>query len=216
MSSGIGIRTSTRWLVRGIGLIVVLVLACSILLYVVSAMGRSDSTEDQYAVWSAFLNSALLDGHDWGADGRCLVVLQGHTVRHFGDDGTLRDSAMALLSLLFGKKPIAQLSSQTFRSFRIRNIWRESVTSSFRINGSYEVATQKDIELFAKPEQSQRRFSGSCGYVELSAVGFNSAHSEAFFRADHFCGLCGGGGYVLMTKINGEWRVVKWDLFWVS
>jgi hypothetical protein len=90
------------------------------------------------------------------------------------------------------------------------------VTSSFRINGSYEVATQKDIELFAKPEQFQRRFSGSCGYVELSAVGFNSAHSEAFFRAYHFCGLCGGGGYVLMTKINGEWRVVKWDLSWVS
>jgi hypothetical protein len=51
--------------------------------------------------------------------------------------------------------------------------------------------------------------------VELSAVGFNSAHSEAFFRADHFCGLCGGGGYVLMTKINGEWRVVKWDLSWL-
>jgi hypothetical protein len=78
------------------------------------------------------------------------------------------------------------------------------------------VATQKDIELFAKPEHFDRLFPGNCGYVELSAVGFDSAHSEAFFRADHFCGLCGGGGYVLMSKSNGKWRVVKWELSWVS
>jgi hypothetical protein len=52
--------------------------------------------------------------------------------------------------------------------------------------------------------------------VELSAVGFNSSQTEAFFRADHYCGLCGGGGYAVMRKTEGVWRLVEWDLGWVS
>ena len=98
-------------------------------LYLANAAEQSRSVEDQYAVWSAFLNSELVENyHDW--DRRCLVVLHGRTIRHFGDDGTFRDSLRALLSGMFHKSPIPEMSAETFRSFRIRNIWRESLTGS--------------------------------------------------------------------------------------
>src|ERR1051326_1993449 len=98
MSFGIGIHTAIWRLLGGIGTIVVFGIASSILLHVANASERSSSTEDQYAVWSAFLKSELLEnGHDWGAGG-CLVVLQSHTIRHFADDGTARDGLHALLS----------------------------------------------------------------------------------------------------------------------
>jgi hypothetical protein len=34
-------------------------------------------------------------------------------------------------------------------------------------------------------------------------VGFNPSRTQAVFYIDHFCGLCGGGRYVLMEKIYG-------------
>lgn len=41
----------------------------------------------------------------------------------------------------------------------------------------------------------------------LSGVGFNLTRTEAVFYIDHFFGLCGGGRYVLMEKVNGGWLV---------
>jgi len=35
---------------------------------------------------------------------------RGHTIRHFGDDGTFRDTLVAVLSVAFQKKPIPETS----------------------------------------------------------------------------------------------------------
>ena len=149
------------------------------------------------------------------ADGRCAVIVRGRTIRHFADEGTLRDTLLVLLPSAFRKRPILA-TPETFGNFLIRNTWRESVTRSFRLNGRYEIATDIDLRLFGDPVKFDNRFPDNCGYVELSAVGFNTDRTEALFRADHFCGLCGGGGYVLMRKNQQEWRIVTWDLSWVS
>jgi hypothetical protein len=54
------------------------------------------------------------------------------------------------------------------------------------------------------------------GLIILSGVGFNPARTQAVFYIDHFCGLCGGGRYVLMEKINGSWRVRGEHYIWIS
>ena len=42
---------------------------------------------------------------------------------------------------------------------------------------------------------------------EVSAVGFNNEHTRALVYVGHICGgLCGGGTYHLMVKINGKWE----------
>src|SRR5215467_1070378 len=48
---------------------------------------------------------------------------------------------------------------------------------------------------------------GTILWMKNAGVGLNLTKSEAIFYIDHFCGLCGGGGYIVMRKVNGQWRV---------
>lgn len=59
-------------------------------------------------------------------------------------------------------------------------------------------------------------FPISLGSIAVSRAGVNLAETEAIFYIDHFCGLCGGGRYVLMRKINGTWKVVSEHYTWIS
>jgi hypothetical protein len=54
------------------------------------------------------------------------------------------------------------------------------------------------------------------GLIVLSGVGFNPSHSQAMFYIDHFCGLCGGGRYVLLEKVDGVWHVRDEHYVWIS
>jgi hypothetical protein len=49
-----------------------------------------------------------------------------------------------------------------------------------------------------------------------SDVGFNRNHTQAVFYIDHFCGLCGGGRYVRMAKIDGAWHIQGEHWTWIS
>lgn len=55
------------------------------------------------------------------------------------------------------------------------------------------------------------------GIFVVSHVGLSLNKSEALFYVDPFCpGLCGGGGYVLMRKVDGVWHVADRRVTWVS
>jgi len=75
-----------------------------------------------------------------------------------------------------------------------------------------------DIQL-SSPVAAER-VPGSGGYVEMSAVGFNSDKTLALLYAGHSCGgLCGGGTYHLLKKADGKWTEINWPgttCTWVS
>ena len=49
--------------------------------------------------------------------------------------------------------------------------------------------------------------SGSGGYFQMSAVGFDGAGTRAMVYMGYQCGgLCGGGNLHLLEKVNGGWR----------
>lgn len=53
--------------------------------------------------------------------------------------------------------------------------------------------------------------------ISISQLGFNFSKTEAILYFDRSCaGLCGGGGYILMRKVDGGWRVVDEHNTWVS
>jgi hypothetical protein len=54
------------------------------------------------------------------------------------------------------------------------------------------------------------------GFITLSGIGFDVSGTQAVFYIDHFCGLCGGGRYVLMEKVNGAWHVREEQYTWIS
>jgi hypothetical protein len=66
-------------------------------------------------------------------------------------------------------------------------------------------------------DQFYRRFPGSSGWYELSAIGFNRGPTEALLFVQRHCGeLCGSGSFVLLRKTVTGWRVFAVELDWVS
>ena len=62
-----------------------------------------------------------------------------------------------------------------------------------------------------------RKYPNSPGLMFFSKVGFNDRHDQAFLYMGRSCGgLCGGGEYVLLNKVNGEWVVSNEQELWVS
>lgn len=52
-----------------------------------------------------------------------------------------------------------------------------------------------------------RRYPDSGGYMEVSAVGFNTTKTRALVYVSHHCGgLCGGGSHHLLEKGDGGWQ----------
>jgi hypothetical protein len=80
--------------------------------------------------------------------------------------------------------------------------------------GRATVALTSQSDYFS-PE-FQKRFPNNMGLIAVSGVGFNPNRTQAVFYVDHFCGLCGGGRYVLMEKIEGSWHVRDEHYTWIS
>lgn len=62
-----------------------------------------------------------------------------------------------------------------------------------------------------------RKYPGSWGWTELSLVGFDRKAHQAVVYVGGYCGeLCGGGYVFLLTKSQGEWKVIGESQCWVS
>ena len=61
------------------------------------------------------------------------------------------------------------------------------------------------------------KYPNSAGLFRLSRVGFNSdGNQAAFYISNHCGGLCGSGYFVIMEKVNSNWKVVQEIQAWVS
>jgi hypothetical protein len=68
-----------------------------------------------------------------------------------------------------------------------------------------------------KPIDFQTKFPNNLGYFVVSHAGLSPSKTEAILYVAHFCpGLCGGGAYFLMRKVNGVWSVVDRHVTWIS
>ena len=61
------------------------------------------------------------------------------------------------------------------------------------------------------------KYPDSTGLLSFSKVGFNDRQDQAFVYMARSCGgLCGGGEYVLLNKVNGKWVISNEQELWVS
>jgi len=61
-------------------------------------------------------------------------------------------------------------------------------------------------------EKFGKQYPDSGGWIELSAVGFNTDKTVAVVYMGHHCGmLCGGGGFHVLQKKDGKWEPLKWN-----
>ena len=172
---------------------------------------RERNTDEEYAVYSAYLSEALLnDAHDWSVGGPIELVVQDKTKA----GGNLR---MRGLYALDGRAHFDQLDTSTRASYLLRNIFPTRIRPKFALPSRAKmiVASQSDVQSYGSSE-FQKRFPRNMGFITLSGAGFNHPQTQAVFYIDHVCGLCGGGRYVLMEKINGSWQTRAEHYTWIS
>lgn len=187
------------------------VLALMIAVALVAAAGwaeRVRNADEEYAVYSAYLSEGLLnDAHDWSVGGPVLVVVIDRT-------RPAENMRLSVLHLLRGRENFDQLHISTIASYFVRNLFSTRILPKFVLPSRAKVAFISESD--DGSQDFQQRYPQNLGLVALSGAGFNPSHTQSVFYIDHFCGLCGGGRYVLMEKLNGSWRVRDEHYTWIS
>ena len=152
---------------------------------------------EQYAVYSAYLESEITDNfHDYGTGKGFVLLIQNRTA-------PVHVAAPRFHRL---KTDAPALQDATLMNLVAENLVSEVLAKRFRLPVNYELLSEEQL---VKP-------GSYAEYVTVSRVGFNKDLSQALFYTEHICGLCGGGGYVLMERRLGQWRVKAFLSTWVS
>jgi len=185
-----------------------ILIALAVLLVSFGWLERVRNEQEEYKVYSAYLSEGLLnDAHDWSVGGPVQVVIADRTI----SGGNLR---FRLLSLFDRRVEFGGLQTSTRVSYFARNLFRT------RIEPKFSLPTRATA--CVTPESAygslafQEKFPRNMGLVTLSGVGFSLSRTQAVLYINHFCGLCGGGRFVLMEKVNGAWRVKDEHYTWIS
>lgn len=199
-------RKITLRALAALGLLLTLVA----LLYVIEQ--RRTRAEMGALLSALFSDEVLHYGQDLEAGRQIQIVVQRDSKNPW-EKSELQGSLLFDRQLLF-----AQSSRTTRASFFVSNVFSTDIQAELHLPEGVKPFFLSREELDqTKPTDFQTRFPNNLGYFVVSHAGLNLSKSEALLYIDHFCsGLCGGGVYVLMHKVNGVWHVVDQHGTWVS
>lgn len=195
-------------LIRIAGTAIVIAI-CSVVL-IISEQRRADVELTE--VLSAYLTNGILhDAHDWGPGHRILLVIQSESER----PGNMR---LRWLIPFDSRLTFKDSSPVTRISFLLTNAIsrRLRIAPHLPSNVRFVIANRDYLESILPTTDFQKQFPSNLGYIAVSHAGFNFSKTEAIFYLDHFCGLCGGGRYVFMRKVNGIWQTTDEHYTWIS
>jgi hypothetical protein len=189
------------------------------------AVEQRRSKAETGAVLSAFFSQVVLQDMDKSRAGRTIeIVIQRKpdcricSADGSGPDGlswfapSLRRRGSSLSDAWF-----AQSSRITRASFFLNSVFSTDVSTDLRLPSGARAVFVNPGDLGPKTNDFDAKFQNNLGYFVVSRVGLNLNETEALLYVEHFCGgLCGGGEYVLMRKLNGAWHVVDHRGTWVS
>lgn len=171
-----------------------------LLLLLHSAAGNStlesSITDEEYAVYSALINSTFLHPKT------DLAIIQAHTE--------------------FDRESVD--IPQEFKDDLLPKIQRsETFERRFDLRVQYVLLDHDQIEnLFKKDlgrgwERYWKQYPNATGFLGFSRVGFDRAHNKAYVYARETCGgLCGEGYSFVLEKVNGSWQVKEKKHLWVA
>jgi len=195
-------------------MVVALLLACIIVLFLLE---QRRTQGEMGAILSAFFSDQVLRNiQDQGAGaGREIQIVVVRESQNPWDSEILRRS------LLFDRQSSFPQSSRTTQAgFFLGNLLSTNIQTELHLPSGAQsfFINWKELKLDGtKPIDFQTRFPNNFGYFVVSHAGLNLGKTEAILYVDHFCGgLCGSGGYFLMRKLGGVWRVVDQHVTWIS
>ena len=108
---------------------------------------------------------------------------------------------------------------EVIESFRAENAEGRVILPGYDLGLPYVVVASADVQATFREVPNDlmlgwsgfyKRYPDSGGFMQVSAVGFDTARARAMVYMAHSCGgLCGGGTYHFLQKIDGVWREVK-------
>jgi hypothetical protein len=193
-----------------------------VLVALLFAVEQRRTQAETSAVLSALFSQELLHDMDkWGAGRTVEIVIQRNPDCRVCPGGADRQSWFALPLRSRGSslsdKWFAQSSRITRASFFLNSVFSTDLNTDLRLPSGARAVFVNPSDLGTKTGNFEARFPNNLGYLVVSHVGLNLNKTEALLYVDDFCrGLCGGGSYFLMRKVNGAWHVVDRHDIWVS
>lgn len=191
----------------------VLLFACSLLLWTACSeddgpLNPPDLTEsDEYAVWSATLDSMVI----WEKDD--VVVLRSFTDAWALDDPATKAQLKSQLKVT--DEELLNYDTRNASSSEIRGYTLESY-----LDNECVLLREKEIEdILASGgyQELYRRYPKSNGITTLSHVGFNASRTSALVYLSHTPEFLAGAGWaVLLRKQSGVWVVQASTIVWMS
>ncbi|HKW61342.1 MAG TPA: hypothetical protein VJN89_02250 [Candidatus Acidoferrum sp.] len=196
---------------------VTVVLAALVLGFAALSVFERWRTQAEFGtVLSAFFSDTLLHDIQKSGSGRAVQVI---ILREGPRDAIWK--ARWLNLLLDRKMPFPQASPVTLSSLFLSNAVTTDTAAELRLPKGVDFVVVSRSEL----ERGQLGiFAGrsldNVEYFAVSQPGLNFSKTEAILYIDYGClrvtDLCGGGGYILMRKVNGVWSVVDRHMTWES
>lgn len=199
-----------RLAARGTLLVVVLLT----LIAVLSILDQRRTDREMGPILSAlFSNRVLEEIQDKGAGHEIQIIFLREAQNAWAGTDFRR-------GLLFDRGSSFSKSSSplTRASFILSNVFPRNIRANLQLPSGARAffISRRELEE-TRPGDAQARFLNDLGYSVVSHAGLNLSGTEAILYVDHFCGgLCGGGNYILMRKLDGVWRVVDGHVVWVS
>ena len=169
----------------------------------------AEVTDAEYRVLSAYIAGEFV-----GGEYVRQIVIFNETV-----SGTETPWGMYALNNVPGFETV---HSRVYRAFLDANRHPVSFHRSFTLPVPYEIVASSEIHsIFGTPGNAwgryYKKYPNSTGLLRLSRVGFDSHGNRAAFYVSNSCGgLCGDGYFVIMEKVDSNWKVVEDDHLWVS
>jgi hypothetical protein len=170
---------------------------------------RAEVTDAEYRVLSAYTAGKFA-----GQESVRQIVIFSETV-----DAGEKPEGMADLNDVPGLKTA---HSQVYRAFLDANLHPGSFHRSFTLPIPCQIVEPSEMRsIFGTPGdvwgRYYEKYPNSTGLLHASRVGFNSdGNQAAFYISNHCGGLCGGGYFVIVEKVNSNWKVVQEMQVWVS
>ena len=163
-------------------------------------------TTMEYAVYSALLDEIDESPKD-GKEVKLLVV-------NDQTEGPDKRCVPEEVAQWYGEVKSDELKP-LFENLIEKNKDSKPLYRKFKVNRQYVLLNaQNFVSMFEMRNldgwnEFYKKYPDSSGYITFSRVGFNSNETKALiYRRTNCGGLCGYGGYILLSKDNGTWKEI--------
>ncbi|MEP6637426.1 MAG: hypothetical protein ABJB97_11930 [Acidobacteriota bacterium] len=162
-------------------------------------------SSEEYEIYSTLIQQKYVESKTK------LLVIEDRTFRYdfaVDNDEPWRDKT---------KKGIA-IDPSAAEEYETRNSRQWLFTkTSFKLPAKVDFITDLDLKAIFHGHWGElewisyyRRYADSRGFIMLSRIGFNTAHTQALVYMGSRCGRgCGDLNFLLLEKVNGTWAIRK-------